>query len=294
MFAPYNAQATLHFYSAFWALYLPVTVAGRVSDIWRSYFSQAVFKHLGLALGFMPRPLVSQDRNPHSITADFEAELPLYLKSSALVKLIKSLSEESSQHKSLPEMLESFWVMFYERGYVEIEDVYHLQNWIQALLEIGYQFPLLKSQEHREHGANETLLENEWQIGLSSYEQSKIHYGYQTDFKCDVKPHSVTFANSDLHEGTRAYFASAVSHVNQSIVLLGIKGPIHYYPKINDMPGVSAYEKKSYTLKTYDSHSTRLTQRMLEENFKYYKYDQNIKVSHCMTLMLPLLNMNLF
>ena len=35
---PYNAQATLHFYEAFWALYLPVTVAGRVSDIWRSYF----------------------------------------------------------------------------------------------------------------------------------------------------------------------------------------------------------------------------------------------------------------
>ena len=37
---PYNAQATLHFYNSFWALYLPVTVAGRVSDIWRSYFSQ--------------------------------------------------------------------------------------------------------------------------------------------------------------------------------------------------------------------------------------------------------------
>jgi hypothetical protein len=26
---PYNAQATLHFYDAFWALFLPVTVAGK-------------------------------------------------------------------------------------------------------------------------------------------------------------------------------------------------------------------------------------------------------------------------
>ena len=81
---PYNAQATLHFYDAFWALYLPVTVAGRVSDIWRSYFTQALFPLLDLSIGFLPRPLVVQDRNPHSYTADFEAELPLYLKSHTL------------------------------------------------------------------------------------------------------------------------------------------------------------------------------------------------------------------
>ena len=52
---PYNAQATLHFYPAFWALYLPITVSGRVSDIWRSFVAQAFFKHLGLSLGFLPR-----------------------------------------------------------------------------------------------------------------------------------------------------------------------------------------------------------------------------------------------
>jgi hypothetical protein len=52
---PYNAQATLHFYDAFWALYLPVTVAGRVSDIWRSYFTQSLFSSLGLSIGFLPR-----------------------------------------------------------------------------------------------------------------------------------------------------------------------------------------------------------------------------------------------
>ena len=52
---PFNAQATLHFYPAFWALYLPISVSGRVSDIWRSYVGQAFFKHLGLSLGFLPR-----------------------------------------------------------------------------------------------------------------------------------------------------------------------------------------------------------------------------------------------
>ena len=34
-YAPYNAQATLHLYPALWSLLLPMTVHGRVSDIWR-------------------------------------------------------------------------------------------------------------------------------------------------------------------------------------------------------------------------------------------------------------------
>jgi len=41
VFAPFNAQATLFAWrDMLWALYLPVTVHGRVSDIWRSYFVQ--------------------------------------------------------------------------------------------------------------------------------------------------------------------------------------------------------------------------------------------------------------
>lgn len=34
VYSPYNAQATLHEYGAFWGMLLPVTVHGRVSDIW--------------------------------------------------------------------------------------------------------------------------------------------------------------------------------------------------------------------------------------------------------------------
>ena len=38
--APYNAQATMYFYDSFWALMLPMSLPGRVSDIWRAYFLQ--------------------------------------------------------------------------------------------------------------------------------------------------------------------------------------------------------------------------------------------------------------
>lgn len=39
-FTPYNAQCVVNLHVAFWSLLLPVSVNGRVSDIWRSYISQ--------------------------------------------------------------------------------------------------------------------------------------------------------------------------------------------------------------------------------------------------------------
>ena len=75
---PCNAQATLHFQVGFWALLLPITVHGHVSDIWRSYFAQRLFWDVGLQAGFFARPLVVQKRNPHSNLGDLDAEKDLY------------------------------------------------------------------------------------------------------------------------------------------------------------------------------------------------------------------------
>ena len=113
--APYNAQATLHFYEAFWGLYLPITVPGRVSDIWRSYFTQALFPKLDLHLAFLPRPIVTQDRNPHSITGDFAAEQDLYLKTSALVNVIFNI-QKTNNFTSVPTALEEVFIAMFERG----------------------------------------------------------------------------------------------------------------------------------------------------------------------------------
>ena len=144
---PYNAQATLFFRSGFWSLYLPISVAGRVSDIWRSYFAQALFKRIGVDLGFLPRPIVVQDRNPHSYEADFDAEIPLYTKSSALISYLLEnyVSGKNSISRSFIETLESLWIDMYERSYIEKEDVQNMQLWISALMKIGYPFPSLKS-----------------------------------------------------------------------------------------------------------------------------------------------------
>ena len=86
-FAPFNAQATLFHSAAVWALYLPVTVHGRVSDIWRSYIAQRLMWDAGLLLAF-DGPWVRQIRNKHNIIADLDSEMSLYLRTEALLQFL--------------------------------------------------------------------------------------------------------------------------------------------------------------------------------------------------------------
>ena len=214
---PYNAQATLHFYDAFWALYLPVTVASRVSDIWRSYFTQSLLSYLGLSIGFLPRPLVVQDRNPHSYIGDFEAELPLYLKSLSLAKFVTNSNETRvDQYKNMPQAIESLWIDLYQRGYIELEDVTNIQKWLQVLCDIGYNFPSLNNTkssniliENKSRTSNENIFLND-SIIRTSYQLSQEFLMENKDFSCQNEDFSLTFGNSDLHSGCRSYLASVI------------------------------------------------------------------------------------
>ncbi|CAM9455259.1 unnamed protein product [Scytosiphon promiscuus] len=140
-FTPYNAQATLHFPPAFWGMLLPVTVHGRVSDIWRSYFTQTLLPSTGAVTAFAPAS-VEQIRNPHNYLADFQAELPLYEQSGALVSFLgehRSQSAAASQAGvSLPERIDALMVEMYEYGILGEADVELSQAWIEDLFSIGY------------------------------------------------------------------------------------------------------------------------------------------------------------
>ena len=136
-YAPYIAQATLHSYSALWSLLLPVTVYGRISDIWRGYIYQRLAKDLGLSLLFAS-PAVAQVRNVHNYLADFDSEQALYRKAD---RLIEQLSELTLTGPSLPSRMEALYVYLYERGYIELADVELCQEWLSALISVGYTFP---------------------------------------------------------------------------------------------------------------------------------------------------------
>ncbi len=86
-FAPLNAQAALFLeQESLWMTFLPVTVHGRVADIWRGYVAQRLAREVGKRMLFTP-PLVRQERNPHNFLADMQGESDLYLRSDALLQV---------------------------------------------------------------------------------------------------------------------------------------------------------------------------------------------------------------
>lgn len=143
LFAPWNAQATLVLPSGFWSLLLPITVHGRVSDIWRSYAALRLMWDLDLRLAFSTAPRVVQYRNDHNYIADLDAEDDLYKRTDALLQF---LHDWHPQEKTLPSRMEELSLGLYERGYVELPDVYLMQQWIRSLLLVtNYAFPNLTS-----------------------------------------------------------------------------------------------------------------------------------------------------
>ena len=83
-FVPWNSQMTVILREAFVLMYLPVTVHGRVSDIWRSYFAEAIMSQFDMNLLYV-YPVVKQIRNAHNYLADFQSEIPLYLRAGRLI-----------------------------------------------------------------------------------------------------------------------------------------------------------------------------------------------------------------
>ena len=86
VYTPWNAQAVLVSEPAFFGLLLPVTVTGRVSDIWRSYITTRLLWETRYKIGFSSA-FVTQYRNPHSYMVDFADEDDLYNRVDDLLKL---------------------------------------------------------------------------------------------------------------------------------------------------------------------------------------------------------------
>ena len=138
-YTPYNAQATLHTGNAFWGLFLPYTVTGRVTDIWRSYFTERILVDLQLAVLYSP-PTVLHQRSKHFYLADMQAEDDLYMKTSKLLGFLSTWKGDPLD-TCLTSRLEKMYVDLYERDYIGLEDVLAMQDWLSALLDVGYEFP---------------------------------------------------------------------------------------------------------------------------------------------------------
>ena len=232
---PYNAQATIFFESGFWSLYLPITVAGRVTDIWRLYFAQALFKTIDVELGFLPRPIVVQDRNLHSYLGDLDGEIPLYEKSGVLVSYLLNnyVKNTTSKASSFIEILEELWIDLYEREYIEKEDVINMQLWIETLIKIGYQFPQIKSTSN----SHSVALKSSKIISISVSDILKVRsriskIGHSINLKdrtylledenerCSFDK-QVIFSSADVNDDVVEDASSILGHMNQKFIRTG-------------------------------------------------------------------------
>merc|ERR1712048_91978 len=137
--APFNAQATLFTQKAFWGLLLPISVHGRVSDIWRSYIIQRLMWDVGLHVGFA-EPWVQQIRNAHTYLADFQSELPLYLTAGGLIHFLVGWrpSTTITSTETLMSVIEELTIALYEIGIIEQVDVELQQAWLLDLVAAGW------------------------------------------------------------------------------------------------------------------------------------------------------------
>jgi hypothetical protein len=122
--APFNAQATLLNRDALPFAYLPCTVHGRVSDIWRSYILQYF---LGTAAIGFSGAFVSHFRNSHNYMADFEAEQQLFEQTDALIQYLRRRPKDnaSSTNDNYVMLINDL----YSRGFVEQQDVIVAMAW---------------------------------------------------------------------------------------------------------------------------------------------------------------------
>lgn len=87
---PFNSQGTTWFFDAFDLLYLPAHCSFRMTDIWRSFVTQRCLWAQGWRLAFR-KASVHQDRNPHDLLKDFEAEVPGYLHNGEIARRFDAL-----------------------------------------------------------------------------------------------------------------------------------------------------------------------------------------------------------
>lgn len=136
-YSSYNAQATIH--NALWGTLLPISVHGRVSDIWRSYIMQRLMHDVGYMIGFVS-PFVKQVRNSHNYQGDYMSERPLYEKTEALIQVLSKWVAKSDKFE---ERFVELFVELYERDFIGVKDVHLAHKWIRTLKQMNYKFPTI-------------------------------------------------------------------------------------------------------------------------------------------------------
>jgi hypothetical protein len=223
-YTPWNAQATLFLNNSFFGLVLPVTVSGRVSDIWRSYITTRLLQEAGMHVVFIT-PIVDQHRNPHSYSADFQEELDLYGK---VYKLIEVLETTAAAPES---RMQDVYLMLMKEivaaGILRQADYDLARAWVLDLQSVGYTWPVRQPRERSPyfHILTERNMVDGRRDAAVAVDHKHSNYADLANSKCK------TFWTSDLHDGTRLDFTTMLMRLGHRVRNMGTKGLESPYPE---------------------------------------------------------------
>tara|TARA_R100000808_G_scaffold24932_1_gene59557 strand:+ start:35405 stop:36370 length:966 start_codon:yes stop_codon:yes gene_type:complete len=128
VYAPFNTQNTIWISpETFYNLYVPCTVAFRYCDILRSYVAQKMIWMHGGRIGHN-HATVYQERNAHEFFDDFIDEIPVYLHTPKVIKILKDF------HPQKPEDLLGLYNNLYLHDIVQKKELAILKEWLKITL----------------------------------------------------------------------------------------------------------------------------------------------------------------
>lgn len=94
--APFNSQSTAY-RTELAPLMMCLPHVGRMDDIWASYVARAVMDHIGWLVQY-GSPTVRQDRNPHDLFRDIQAEMLGYEHTQHLCDVLRGIELPATSH----------------------------------------------------------------------------------------------------------------------------------------------------------------------------------------------------
>jgi hypothetical protein len=104
---PFNSQSTWWWPQAYPLMYLPSYCSFRMTDIWRSFVAQRCLWEMGYGVVFHAAE-VYQERNPHDLMKDFEAEIAGYCGNQAFVDVLAATSLKSGIGNALHNLVRCY------------------------------------------------------------------------------------------------------------------------------------------------------------------------------------------
>lgn len=105
---PFNSQATMWRSKDAHLMYLPSTCSFRMTDIYRGYIAGAIF-FSRKEFTFFDKQIVNQQRNEHSIVADFKSEHAGYLQVEYIVNYLENdFPNETSEYDTILKIYNHF------------------------------------------------------------------------------------------------------------------------------------------------------------------------------------------